>query len=357
MKDDLWVIVDTETDGLSEPIHVVEIGAQLMKGREAQGEPFRIFLNHGVPIPPAAVAIHGYTEKFLAQNGIPPAKAHQEFKSYACNLPLVSHNLAYDWNAALYPEWLRLGVEPVGRRGFCSMMLARRVVEETKTYRLEALKDCFGIKGGCSHHAVDDATTVAKLFDTVYSPRLDAVGIDTFDDVADFSRKTPVAKCLSQITSLMRMPKAPVAPSPKDEWYILDDKDQPHGPYSAASIYTLTNGSSCYIWREGMKDWAASTDVPEFLEVVRGESPLESRSIAATSKTTPELIALCRGLMADSKLTTAEVMYLSEWLRDAGCINEWPAAEIAQMLERILEDRKITKEEKLELSDLLKRVS
>ena len=33
-----WVIVDTETDGLYEPIHVVELSAQLMRGWEAVGD-------------------------------------------------------------------------------------------------------------------------------------------------------------------------------------------------------------------------------------------------------------------------------------------------------------------------------
>ncbi len=46
-----WVIIDTETDGLCAPIHVVEICGQLMEGWTPIGTPFRMLLNHDVPIP------------------------------------------------------------------------------------------------------------------------------------------------------------------------------------------------------------------------------------------------------------------------------------------------------------------
>ena len=69
-----------------------------------------------------------------------------------------------------------------------------------------------------------------------------------------------------------------------------------------------------------------------------------------------ELVGLCRGLIADDKITTAEVMFLSSWLQDAGFIAEWPASEIAQTMERILEDGVVSKEEKEELKRLIQRV-
>ncbi len=74
-----WLIVDTETDGLMDPIHVVEIAAQRMRGWEPVGDKFRVLLNHNVHIPSAAVAIHGYTEDFLRRNGQDPIQAHTMF--------------------------------------------------------------------------------------------------------------------------------------------------------------------------------------------------------------------------------------------------------------------------------------
>jgi hypothetical protein len=51
MKNTHWLIVDTETDGLTDPIHVVEIAAQRMHGWEPVGEKFRVLLNHNIPNP------------------------------------------------------------------------------------------------------------------------------------------------------------------------------------------------------------------------------------------------------------------------------------------------------------------
>ena len=111
-----WVVIDTETDGLYEPIHVVELSGQLMEGWEQAGEPFRMLLNHDVPIPQEAVAIHGYTQEYLQRNGQEPRRVHTAFREYARDYPLVAHNLSYDWNRCLEPEWARLGVPTSGAR-------------------------------------------------------------------------------------------------------------------------------------------------------------------------------------------------------------------------------------------------
>src|SRR5258707_13134937 len=100
-----WVVVDTETDGLFEPIHVVELSAQLMEGWDAVGDPFRMLLNHNVAIPAAAVAIHGYTQEYLAVHGQDPTLVHNALRDYVGDAPLVAHNLSYDWNRCLQPEW------------------------------------------------------------------------------------------------------------------------------------------------------------------------------------------------------------------------------------------------------------
>ena len=190
-----WIIVDTETDGLFAPVHVVEIAAQTMVGWEPHGEPFRVFLNHDIYIPPEATAVHGYTREFLARNGIDPVEAHSQFAEYADGAPIVCHNLSYDWNRALVPEWQRLGLKLNMRAGFCSMLLARRVIYETRKHNLDLLKSYFEIDTGKSHQAAADVATVVELFRLVISRRLQVAGIERFDDVCAFSRLTPIVKC------------------------------------------------------------------------------------------------------------------------------------------------------------------
>ena len=105
MRDELWLIVDTETDGVMKPIHAVEIAAQRMRGWRREGEPFGILLNHDVPIDPGAQAVHGYSREFLRRHGVCPYQAHAAFRDYAGDLPLVAYNLSFDWNRVLAPEW------------------------------------------------------------------------------------------------------------------------------------------------------------------------------------------------------------------------------------------------------------
>jgi DNA polymerase III epsilon subunit-like protein len=190
-----WVIIDTETDGLRAPIHIVELSGQLMEGWEQVGKPFRMLLNHNVLIPSEAVAIHGYTQGYLRLFGKPPSDVYSAFRTYAGDCPLVAHNLSYDWDQCLKPEWERLGVPQIGQRGFCSMMLARRLVSETSTYKLEALKKCFQLSPTQGHRAENDVMAVVELFQKVYRQRLEQAGINTFDSIAKFAERTPIAKC------------------------------------------------------------------------------------------------------------------------------------------------------------------
>ena len=74
-----WVLLDTETTGLSAPIFVVELAAQRMRGWEPDGAPFRKLLNQNEDIPPEASRIHGYTREILERDGEPPHRVCQDF--------------------------------------------------------------------------------------------------------------------------------------------------------------------------------------------------------------------------------------------------------------------------------------
>jgi DNA polymerase III alpha subunit (gram-positive type) len=234
VKEAYWVIIDTETDGLHEPIHVVELCGQLMRAWEAVGEPFRRLLNHDVRIPSEAVAIHGYTQAYLRTHGERPRDVHAAFGDYARDFPLVAHNLGYDWNRCLEPEWLRLGLPKVGRRGFCCMMLARRIVSETTNYRLENLKRCFQLTANKSHQATNDVLTVVELFQRVYRPRLEQAGLDTYESIAAFAKRTPVAKCRELVQGGCRE----AIPRPVQSTNALSPipPQMPAGPFSLGEI-------------------------------------------------------------------------------------------------------------------------
>jgi DNA polymerase III epsilon subunit-like protein len=360
MNESEWIIIDTETDGLSEPIHVVEIAAQRMKGWDPVGEKFRILINHGIRIPPEATAVHGYTTEFLRLHGEDPIVAYSRFKDFVQGLPLVAHNLSYDWNRALFPESQRLGVYPIGQRGFCTLMLSRRLIDECKSYKLDVLRSTFGISSADAHRAFGDVSTLVDLFSQVFKPRLIAAGLQSFDEISDFSKRNPVAKCLCQVKAQPQKNKKTDPQKCADSWYYVNLQKESHGPLTAVEIMQRMENKSCWIWQQGFSEWISSVDCEEFQKYARSlPTPTKSvphRRIFTTSAVTQELIGVCRGIIADGKITTAEVNFLTEWLQSAGVITEWPLTEIAQTVEKITADGRVTKEEKQELLALLQEL-
>lgn len=172
MYDESWIVLDTETSGLSTPVYVVEIAAQKMRGWQREGEPFRVLLNHDVPIEPMAEALHGYSREYLRRHGENPILAHERFRQYCGDHPVVAYNLAYDWNRALSPEFERLGIPPSGTKGFCALTLARRTIKETQDYRLETFKQHFRLSVAQSHRGRNDVEVLARLLQDVIGPRL-----------------------------------------------------------------------------------------------------------------------------------------------------------------------------------------
>lgn len=71
----------------------------------------------------------------------------------------------------------------------------------------------------------------------------------------------------------------------------------------------------------------------------------------------PELIGLCRGVLADGTINLAEARFILQWLNERpGVLETWPADELHNLLGRTLEDDLITPAEEEELSQLLEEI-
>ena len=115
-----WVLIDTETNGLRNPILPVELAAQRMRGWERNGPPFRRLLNQNADLTPEASRVNGYTREILERDGEDPDAVYALFDAYAGDLPIVSFNLGFDYDQVLVPEWQRRGLKPRAQRGLCS---------------------------------------------------------------------------------------------------------------------------------------------------------------------------------------------------------------------------------------------
>jgi DNA polymerase-3 subunit epsilon len=184
-----WVLFDTETSDLSAPIFVVELAAQRMRGWSAEGEPFRKLLNQNQEIPAEASRVHGYTREILERDGELAQQVYREFAAYAGNLPLVSFNLEYDLDEVLQPEWRRLRIAPAGRRGFCALRLAQRLLDPVPAgnCKLQTLRQYYRLPERGAHTALGDVQTVADLFANVLRPIAEHRGLDTWEKLAAFA--------------------------------------------------------------------------------------------------------------------------------------------------------------------------
>lgn len=189
MDDTYWVLIDTETTGIKTPIHVVDLGAQLMKGWEPDGEPFQELINTAGYISPEASRIHGYTKEILERDGFPPREVYEEFARYCSGRPLVSYNLEYDYDKVLIPEWARLGISPIGSRGFCALRLAQRLLDPVPAgnCKLQTLRQFYKLPERGAHSALGDVQTVIDLFKRVLKPIADRKKLRSWADIVSFS--------------------------------------------------------------------------------------------------------------------------------------------------------------------------
>lgn len=183
MHDKDWVLVDTETTGFVAPIMVVELGAQRMRGWEKFGPSFRELLNQNADIPPEASRVHGYTREILERDGIPARDVYGSFAAYAGGLPIVSYNLNYDLDKVLKPEWMRLGIAPIGPSGFCAYRLAQRLLDPVPAgnCKLQTLRQYYRLPERGAHTALGDVETVIDLIAQVLRPISERKGIRDWD--------------------------------------------------------------------------------------------------------------------------------------------------------------------------------
>ena len=128
MDDRDWVLIDVETAGLSSPV-VVELAAQRMRGWSPQGPAWRRLLNHGPDMNQERSRVHGLSRALIERDGEAPTQVYREWAGYIDGLPLVAFDLPQALHRALQPEWVRLGLAPIGAEGFCALRLAQRLLD------------------------------------------------------------------------------------------------------------------------------------------------------------------------------------------------------------------------------------
>jgi len=188
---DRWLLVDTETTGLSQPIHAVEIAAQTMDGWTPIGEPFRKLINVEAEISTEVSRVHGYTKEILERDGFPPTAVYKQLFEYANGAPICSYNLKYDYDDVLFPEWRRLNFTTFLQQGFCLLRLTQRLIDPVLAgnHKLQTLRQFYRLPERGAHSALGDVQTVIDLLETVLRPLAAANGLHTVRQLKDLTEE------------------------------------------------------------------------------------------------------------------------------------------------------------------------
>ncbi len=191
MHDTEWILLDTETTGFKPPIFVVELAAQRMKGWKPIGPSFRRLLNQNEDIPPEATRVHGYTREILERDGDLAPDVYRDFMIYTEGLPIVAYNLRYDWDEVLIPEWNRLGISPIGSRGFCALRLAQRLLDPVPAgnCKLQTLRQFYRLPERGAHTAMGDVQTVIDLLKNILAPLAHENKLNSWQELVAYSEE------------------------------------------------------------------------------------------------------------------------------------------------------------------------
>jgi DNA polymerase-3 subunit epsilon len=203
------VVLDTETTGLDpEAGHrIVEIACLELQNHLPTGKSFQRYLNPARDMPADALAVHGLTEEFLAQQPLFAAVAG-EFLAFIGDARLIIHNAEFDLKF-VNAELARVSLAPLApRRAIDTVQLARRKFPGQPA-SLDALCQRFAIDN--STRQVHGALLDAELLSAVY---LELIGgrQARMELVAGDSDVSPAAAAARPVR-----PPRPHAPTPAEE--------------------------------------------------------------------------------------------------------------------------------------------
>lgn len=212
------IVFDTETTGLNphNGDRLVEIGCVELYNRVETGRSFHAYFNPCRPMPPEAEAVHGLSDRFLADKPRFDDMCEQLLE-FIGDSPLVAHNASFDFG------FLNHELGGCGRPTVChsrmidTLVLARQRFPGAK-HSLDALCTRFGVDRSIriKHGALIDAQLLAQVYVELTGGRQIGLGL-----VAEVIEPEPIQAASgldrepSIIVATIRPPR-PHAPSAEE---------------------------------------------------------------------------------------------------------------------------------------------
>jgi DNA polymerase III subunit epsilon len=161
-----FIALDLETTGLTARTdRIVEIGAIRFLDTGHEISRYQSLVNPERPMPASAYAIHGLSDKHLADARV-AREVLPEFLEFLGNpgtSVLLAHHAWFD-AGFLGCELSRAGMESPGHFLVDTLALARRRLPQLRSHRLDFLTVHFGLDPEGSHRAVGDSRRVKEIW-------------------------------------------------------------------------------------------------------------------------------------------------------------------------------------------------
>lgn len=183
MKKENWVLVDTETTGLSTDDWTIEVCVQHMEGWKSIGRLKSWLIRVPKRIGSGAFKIHGISNDHLEKHGDEPMDAHSEIIDFIDGSPYGAFNLPFD-SRMLSADWDRTRVAKRKRPkpALCALRLSRLFLDDSPGYRLDTLANYFKLKTRPKHRACYDVKSTVELLNRIIKPRAEGY---SFSDLVE----------------------------------------------------------------------------------------------------------------------------------------------------------------------------
>lgn len=209
-----YIAIDLETTGINpQEERIIEIGAiKVIDGKEC-GE-YKTFINPGRKIPARITEITGIDDSMVCD--APRFEdIFDEFQEFIEELPLLGHNVIFDYS------FIKCAAATLGKtfekEGIDTLKLARKLLPDVESKKLEFLCGYFDINPGSSHRAFDDARSARILYEKLYERNPEHEGfLKTTKLEYGIKKVTPVTPAqLKYIRSLISIHKITLKTPPE----------------------------------------------------------------------------------------------------------------------------------------------
>lgn len=159
-----YAILDFETTGLKAGYHrIIEVGAVIVNDGEII-DSYAQLMDPGERIPSFITSLTGISNEMV--RGQPsPEQIMPKLKAFVGDVPIIAHNASFD-SRFFHAEMSNAGLSH-SVPFLCTMMLSRRLVQDSPNYRLGTLVDHLQLKkpkNVRAHRALDDVYLTAELW-------------------------------------------------------------------------------------------------------------------------------------------------------------------------------------------------